>query len=135
MLELHTITAFGRLVGDICYELEGDGPLIFKTYELYRRAVNILSSTARLPQSLIDFIMHVSSPNGVVDPVAYATHETFCRNIVTPAREYLAQQATKSVVIKSVHLAKMAAMWNPLKVHGMTLDDAMLTVPTSLRLS
>ena len=128
ILELHTIAAFGRLIGDICYELEGDGPLIFKTYELYCRAVNILSSTARLPQQLIDYLMTISSTDGIVDPVVYLENETFCRNIVTPAREYLAQQAVKPVVAKSIHLAKVATMWNPLKVYGMTLDDAMLTV-------
>ena len=78
--------------------------------------------------------MHCATVNGVVDPAVFLVDEAYCRSLVTPARAYLAEQIIKPVVIKSVHLAKVASMWNPLKVYAMTLDDAMLAVRTCFSL-
>jgi hypothetical protein len=115
-------------LGDICYELEGDGPLIFETYQLYLRGVNLLRDDARLPQRVLDAIVGFATTENGLDDDLHRQLSEFCRGIIAPARAYLAEQATKDIVIRSIHLAKLAAMWNPLKVHGMTLNEAMLRV-------
>jgi hypothetical protein len=126
ILQLYTISTVGRLLGNICYELEGDGPLIFNTYELYIRAVQLLRADGRLPEPVMDKIRQFSTVNGVLDEAAYHANELICREVISPARAYLAGQAAKEVVMKSVHVAKVAAMWNPAKVYGMSLNAAML---------
>lgn len=129
VLELTTITEVGKLLSAICYELEGDGPLIFKTYELVRQAQNHLAENSRLPQRVIDLCMALATDAlGVVNQATYFAHETYCRSLITPARQYLAGQFAKETVSNSLHVAKVAAMWNPLKARSMTLDDQMLAV-------
>lgn len=128
VLELHTLAAIGRRLGDICYEIEGDGPLIFSTYELYLRAVNILLADSRLPDPLLDQVRRMSVVNGALNEELFHANIAICRAVIAPAREYLAGQALKSVVSRSIHVAKVAAMWNPLKVHGMSLNESMLRV-------
>jgi hypothetical protein len=130
LLELTTITEMGKNLSAICYELEGDGPLIFKTYELVRQAQNHLAENARLPQRVIDLCMSLATNAlGVRDQDSYFAFEAYCRSLITPARQYFAEQLTKDTVSSSLLVAKVAAMWNPLKARSMTLDDRMLAVP------
>ncbi len=129
ILQLSTLANIGRLIGDICYELEGDGPLIFNTYELYLRSVQILSIDARLPGAVMEKVREFSIIDGILSEDDYHANEAICRAVLFPARQYLAGQAAKEVVSKSIHIAKVAAMWNPLKVHGMSLNANMLAVP------
>ena len=129
LLELTTILEVGKWLAAICYELEGDGLLIFKTYELFRRGQAYLTADARLPQPVIDLCAYLATnANGDLDNALYAEYDTFCRSLITPARLYLAEQITKATVSSSLHAAKMAAMWHPLKARGMTLNAAMLRV-------
>ena len=129
LLELVTITEIGKLLAAICYELEGDGPLIFRTYELVKRAQFILHEESRLPQNVINTCMNLATNElGAFDFAVFEANEKYCRGLITPARAYLANQFLKQTVASSLHVAKMAAMFNPLKARSMTLSDAMLSV-------
>ena len=130
-LELTTLATVGRQLGDICYEIEGDQPLIFKTYELYHRFVKILAETTNPPQLVVDLMVRFATTDHGVDEAVFLSWLAKYRAILAPAREYLAIQATKPLVMRSVHIAKVAAMWHPLKARHMELDDLMLRVPLS----
>jgi hypothetical protein len=128
VLELCTITHVGRLLGNMCYELEGDRPLIFRTYELFQPMVHILNEETRPPQPVIDLLAQLCSTNGHIDNALFDERLAYCKSLLKPAREYLASQAVKPLVARSIHVAKVASMWHPFKARYMTLDDAMLRV-------
>lgn len=128
-LELTTICEVGKLLSAICYELEGDGNLIFKTYELFRRGQGYLAEDARLPQPVIDVCAYMAADaDGALDNARYAEYENYCRSLLAPARVYLVEQVAKATVASSLHVAKMAAMWHPLKARGMSLNSQMMRV-------
>ncbi len=132
LMELFTVYEVGKQLSSVCYELEGDGPLIFRTYELVRRAEGYLKDDCRLPQPVIDLCIRLATDEmGVLNNNKFFENETYCRSILTPARQYFAGQLVKATVSCSLHVAKMAAMWNPLKARGMSLNDAMLSVTSS----
>lgn len=128
-LELTTLATVGRQLGDICYEVEGDQPLIFKTYELYQRFVMILAEKTNPPQQVVDLMARYSTVNDRIDEASFDHWLSKYRAIIAPAREYLAGQAIKPLVVRSIHVARVAAMWHPLKARHMQLDDVMLRVP------
>lgn len=129
LFELTVLAHVGRLLGDICYEVEGDQPLIFKTYELYNRFVRILSEAAQPPQPVVDLMVRYSTlPQGGIDNNVFDQWLAKYKAIILPAREYLAGQATKPLVQRAIHVARVAAMWHPLKARHMALDDQMLRV-------
>jgi hypothetical protein len=125
VLELVTITEIGKLLSQICYDLEGDGPLIFRTYELVRKVHFILNDTTQLPQTVIDLCRSMATGHDGLDPIRFTEYETYCRNIIAPARTYFASQMVKTTVSDSVKIAKVAAMWDPLKARHMSLDATM----------
>jgi hypothetical protein len=130
-LELSTLATVGRQLGDICYEVEGDQPLIFKTYELYQRFMKILAVNTNPPQQVVDLMVRYSTSNDRVDEDVFNQWLAKYRAIIAPAREYFTSQGGKPLVLRSIHVARVAAMWHLVKARHMELDNAMLSVTVS----